>query len=365
MYRGIIQEGNWVKEGSYLRGVVKDRGYDRFIQRGRIYRIYHKDLKPGPRPSLLHQSSKQLLSYLSHPNAWWRMTAQKLLILKGDPAVIPELKKMVRDKEGLFDRLFNSTKDFGLKRLHALWTLEGLAGLDADVVKGALQDADPRIRAAAIRVSEPFLKQNHLEIFKALKAMIGEKNPEVMQQLLLTFRSRNEETKPLVQQIVKNFPENDVIQLTAKENLNPSFSRIQELSAQYKLRGGEVATQVMNGFRIFQDNCSACHGMDGKGLPQLAPSLVGSPRVTGDVKQTAKILLHGLTGPVNGKEYNGPMASQAQYTDEELADVLSYIREHLNGSGTVWRGAVRVVREKYRERKKYWTLEELKKDTLP
>jgi mono/diheme cytochrome c family protein len=168
-----------------------------------------------------------------------------------------------------------------------------------------------------------------------------------------------------VQQIVKNFPKNDLIQLTAKENLNPSFSRIQELSAQYKLRGGEVATQVMNGFRIFQDNCSACHGMDGKGLPQLAPSLVGSPRVTGDVKQTAKILLHGLTGPVNGKEYNGPMASQAQYTDEELADVLSYIREHLNGSGTVWRGAVRSVREKYRERKKYWTLEELKNDTLP
>jgi mono/diheme cytochrome c family protein len=365
MYRGIIQEGNWVKEGSYLRGVVKDRGYDRFIQRGRIYRIYHKDLKPGPRPSLLHQSSQQLLSYLSHPNAWWRMTAQKLLILKGDPAVIPELKKMVRDKEGLIDRLFNSTKDFGLKRLHALWTLEGLAGLDADVVKGALQDADPRIRAAAIRVSEPFLKQNQPEIFKALKAMIGEKDPEVMQQLLLTFRTRNEETKPLVQQIVKNFPKNDLIQLTAKENLNPSFSRIQELSAQYKLRGGEVATQVMNGFRIFQDNCSACHGMDGKGLPQLAPSLVGSPRVTGDVKQTAKILLHGLTGPVNGKEYNGPMASQAQYTDEELADVLSYIREHLNGSGTVWRGAVRSVREKYRERKKYWTLEELKNDTLP
>jgi hypothetical protein len=55
--------------------------------------------------------------------------------------------------------------------------------------------------------------------------------------------------------------------------------------------------------------------------------------------------------------YNGPMASQAGYSDEELADVLSYVREHLNQSGTIWRGSVRGVREKYKERKEYWTME--------
>jgi hypothetical protein len=70
-------------------------------------------------------------------------------------------------------------------------------------------------------------------------------------------------------------------------------------------------------------------------------------------------LLHGLTGPVDGKTYNGPMSSQAAYSDEELADVLSYVREHLNGSGTVWRGNIRGLREKYKDRKTYWTLNEL------
>ena len=76
-----------------------------------------------------------------------------------------------------------------------------------------------------------------------------------------------------------------------------------------------------------------------------------------------RILLHGLTGPVAGKTFNGPMASQASYSDEELADVLSYVREHLNGSGTIWRGSIRRVREEYAARKNYWTLDELKLDS--
>ena len=46
MYRGIIQEGNWVGEGSYLRGVVQQYGLDRNIGRGRIYR--HGGLDRAP-----------------------------------------------------------------------------------------------------------------------------------------------------------------------------------------------------------------------------------------------------------------------------------------------------------------------------
>ncbi|MDQ3845472.1 MAG: c-type cytochrome [Bacteroidota bacterium] len=362
MYRGIIQEGTWVGEGSYLRGVVKEKGYDRFVQRGRIYRVYHKKMEPGPAPQLLHKTSSELIEYLSHPNGWWRMTAQKLIILKGDPSVVNKLREIVQGNEGFFTKLFQPGKDFALERLHALWTLEGLQRIDPSLLKTALRDKDPRVRAAAIRISEPYLKTNNAEIFQALKGLLHDENPEVVQQLLLTFRSKANETKPLVQEVVKRFPKNDVIQVTAKENLNPAFSELQALSEQYKLRGGEVATQIINGFRLFQENCATCHGQNGMGTPQLAPPLVGSPRLKGDPGMAIRILLHGLTGPVNGVEYNGPMASQAQYTDEELADILSYIREHLNGSGTIWRGSVRSIRDKYKDRKTYWTLEELAKE---
>jgi glucose/arabinose dehydrogenase len=90
MYRGIIQEGTWVGEGSYLRGVVNEKGYDKFVGRGRIYRIVHEDMEPGKKPELLTKTSSELLEYLGHPNGWWRMTAQKLIVLKGDKSVVSD-----------------------------------------------------------------------------------------------------------------------------------------------------------------------------------------------------------------------------------------------------------------------------------
>ncbi|MEP6584829.1 MAG: c-type cytochrome [Ginsengibacter sp.] len=362
MYRGIIQEGTWVGEGSYLRKVVKERGYDKFVQKGRIYRIYHEDTKPGEAPQLLGKTASQLISYLSHPNGWWRMTAQKLIILKGDTSVANELRNIVISNDGFFTKIFHSKNDYGLERLHALWTLEGLRCINESILKIALQDKDPRVRVAAIRISEPLLKQGSQPILEALKQLKDDKDPEVIQQLLLTFRARNNETKSITNEILKSFAGNELIKLTAQENLNPSFSEIQQLSDQYKLKGGEMATQIIHGFKLFQENCATCHGHTGQGTPQLAPPLVGSLRLKDTSGIALRILLNGLTGPVDGVQYNGPMASQAAYTDEELADIVSYIREHLNNSGTIWRGNVTKVREKYKTRKTYWTLAELSKE---
>ena len=358
MHRGIIQEGNWVKEGSYLRKVVKEKGFDKFVRKGRIYRIYHENDKPGTLPQLLNKSASELLQYLAHPNGWWRMTAQKLIILKDDKTVVKELKKMVTRDQDFFSKLFEGDKNPALERLHALWTLEGMQSLDIPLLKAALQDKDHRVRIAATRMCEPYLLKNDGEIYEALKKLIDDQHPEVAQQLLLSMRKRNNETKEWIPSILKKFPGNEVIQVTAKENLNPSFSEIVTLKEQYRLRG-ELATEVANGFRLFQENCASCHGGDAKGISQLAPPLVGSPRLQGDSSLAIRILLHGLTGPVDGVEYPGPMAPQSQYSDEELSAIISYVRGHLNRKGFFWRGLVGREREKYKDRKNYWTLEEL------
>ena len=360
MYRGIIQEGQWVGEGSYLRNVVKEKGYDKFVGMGRIYRIYHESQKPGPKPDLLNKSSEELLDYLDHPNGWWRNTAQKLIILKGDQSVVPELIETLEGNENFFSDLFQSDKDFAIERLHALWTLEGLNAIGKNLLQVAFRDEDPRVRAAGVRISDRYLKEKDPEILAALKDLANDPDPEVLQQLILSFRICNEETKSVVKSILEQQPDNEVIKVTAAENLNPSFSVVQALRDKFRLRGGDAASQIVNGYKIFKEYCSTCHGPDGKGLPQLAPSLVGSPRVTGDADVTINILLHGLTGPVDGVEYNGPMASVAQQNDEYIADVVSYIRAQLNNEGTIWRGRVRVMREKNKERKNYWTLKELK-----
>ncbi len=249
--------------------------------------------------------------------------------------------------------------DFGIERVHALWTLEGLHAADKEILKTAFHDKDARVRAAAIRISEQYLKKGDTEILEALKQLASDEHPEVIQQLILSFRLNNEATKELVTTLRDKFKDNKLIGITAAENLNPAFSEIQMLREKYKLLGGDAPLQIIAGYKIFQDHCSTCHGSQGKGIDQLAPPLVGSPRVTGDVRTTIKILLHGLHGPVDGKTYNGPMASVAQYNDPEISNIVSYIRAHLNNSSTVWRGVVRNVRDEYTDRKNYWTLKEL------
>ena len=75
--------------------------------------------------------------------------------------------------------------------------------------------------------------------------------------------------------------------------------------------------------------CSACHGANGEGGP-IGPPLAGADWVTGPVSNLIRIQLRGLTGPitVSGKEYNfpAPMAALAYQTDEQIAAVLTYVR---------------------------------------
>lgn len=87
------------------------------------------------------------------------------------------------------------------------------------------------------------------------------------------------------------------------------------------------------GQRKFKEACSACHGEDGMGKPNLAPTLVGSEWVVTDVPgRLIRIPLAGLTGPIKVKgELVVTSAGQmpaigAGLNDEELAAVLSYIR---------------------------------------
>ncbi len=358
MYRGIIQEGTWVGEGSYLRGEVKRKGYDQYVGRGRIYKIIHEEETEGPKPNLLDKKASELVEYLGHPNGWWRITAQKLLVLKGDHSVVPALEKIVQGN----DSWFAGDKDLGIERLHALWTLDGLAAAQKPLLLKALKDEDPRVRAAAIRICEPFVDRLDEEVMTALKSVANDNEAEVLQQLILTFRRQNDATKDVVKTIADRFPDNELIKATAGENLNPSFSVIQQLREKYRLRGGDAAGQIVHGYAIFQEYCSTCHGKDAMGIDQLAPPLVGSPRVKGDAEIMMRILLHGLEGPVDGKTYNGPMAPVAQESDEYIADIISYVREELNGAGTVWRGRVRGVRERTKEKTGYYTLAEIEKE---
>lgn len=95
--------------------------------------------------------------------------------------------------------------------------------------------------------------------------------------------------------------------------------------------------------------CSACHGAEGQGVPMLAPPLAGSDIVGGPVSNLIRIQLRGLTGPltVSGKDYNlpAPMAALAFQTDEQIAAVLTYVRNsHGNKAPAVTADQVKALR---------------------
>lgn len=82
------------------------------------------------------------------------------------------------------------------------------------------------------------------------------------------------------------------------------------------------------GKAVFAKYCLVCHQADGSGVPGMHPPLTPGSWVGNDPKELIAIMMKGLSGKieVNGETYNGFMPSQAQLTDEEIADVLSYIR---------------------------------------
>lgn len=168
LYHGILQHRIYIT--SYLRQQILDRSLDQPLDLGRIYRIVSDAKSPGPKPQLAKAASEQLVTSLSHPNGWWRDTAQRLLVERNDPASIAPLKQLV-------DAGANA-----LGRLHALWTLEGMRQLDFATLKAALNDAHPKVRAAAMRISEPLLR-NQPELVSELLKHVDDAAPDVQLQL--------------------------------------------------------------------------------------------------------------------------------------------------------------------------------------
>ena len=98
----------------------------------------------------------------------------------------------------------------------------------------------------------------------------------------------------------------------------------------------------MAGREIFRRDgyCGTCHMRDGQGLPASGfPPLVGTDWVVGDKERLVKLTLDGLTGPieVNDVMYLGqvPMTPfRNLLTDEEIADVLTYVRNAFGNSAS-------------------------------
>ncbi len=85
------------------------------------------------------------------------------------------------------------------------------------------------------------------------------------------------------------------------------------------------------GKEVYDQNCLACHQIDGGGVPMLTPSLVNAEWVQGDKVRLINVVLKGLQGvEINGDIYDNPMPPLTHLSDEDIAAVLTYIRANFN-----------------------------------
>jgi mono/diheme cytochrome c family protein len=97
----------------------------------------------------------------------------------------------------------------------------------------------------------------------------------------------------------------------------------------------DLKQSIKRGADVYLIQCLQCHQENGEGLEGVYPPLTKSDYLMADKKRSILQTLKGVSGEikVNGKIYNGEMAAFETLTDEEISDVLNYVRNSWGNKG--------------------------------
>jgi mono/diheme cytochrome c family protein len=89
------------------------------------------------------------------------------------------------------------------------------------------------------------------------------------------------------------------------------------------------AQNMQKGKKIYETRCLACHQADGGGVPNMNAPLDGASNVVGnDIARLVRIIRYGYNERValDGFYYSNAMTASPDLKDNEMADLLTYIR---------------------------------------
>ncbi len=194
--RGIIEHVIFMVP--WISDQIRDRNLEAGQNLGRIYRVVRVD-RPidRRRPRLDQATAAELVGHLSHPTGWWRLTSQRLLVERRDPAAVPLLQELAR-------RGANP-----LGRLHALWTLEGCGVLERDTLAAMMEDGDEWVRAAAIRLAERRSgAEQEAQLLARVTRALEDPSPSVrLQATLVASALQTPQALPVVARLVRGGPD--------------------------------------------------------------------------------------------------------------------------------------------------------------
>lgn len=361
MHRGIIQHGAYMT--SYLRERLAASGMDKMVGMGRILRVKHSDTGLSEMPDLTSASPAELVGFLSDKNGWVRDRAQQLIIHTQLTSVKDALMDVIKSDEN------------GLASIHALYALEGLKAIDANILMDAVNSKDEQLVAHALLMFSN-VDTNEDQNIDVVNALV-DRNSASIDLYLISFmgewyKKADHDFIPIMMDLVKRNDggiywdalvgamsgEEESLKTMTNALLDENSNQLDELitnrNNDKKYWIYEQASLPLDdrthGLQLYRSTCATCHGGNGRGVEGLAPPLDNSEYIKGPAKRLGLVLLHGMKGPVtvNGKRYemNAQMPgilNNPDFTDQDIVDLMTYLS---NAFGTSTRGAnVKMIKE--------------------
>jgi nitrite reductase (NO-forming) len=132
------------------------------------------------------------------------------------------------------------------------------------------------------------------------------------------------------------------------DRAQPNLAAVATAAAAQAAGTQTTEEQSKAGQALFAGTCSTCHQANGEGMEGVFPPLAKSSMIKDNPKRIVDIILHGLNGPitVNGKDYNSTMPPMTQLTDDEVANIATYVLNSWGNPGG------RITKEEAAERRK-------------
>ncbi len=98
-----------------------------------------------------------------------------------------------------------------------------------------------------------------------------------------------------------------------------------------------IQASMARGKVVYDTYCLPCHQADGSGVPTMNPPLIKTSWVLGSKPALIEQVLKGSANKVviDGEKFNGAMPAQAHLTDEQIADVLSFVRNSFGNKASI------------------------------
>lgn len=334
--KGIIQHRAYMS--NYLREKIVEKGLDTINNRGRIYKLSALGSEPKM-PALADAKLEDLPAFLQDPNQQVRIHAQKELVFKNEKETIPTLLNIAKDKEA------------PMGQIHALWTLDGMDALEAStLLEVATETSNDKVLYQILLLTTHF--QEKEDSFINLIEQAFQKENPALDYVLAHCLGSIPSTSAMWTELAKRYPDDPYMaealvsglpvdetdwnkKLTQSKD-DPSLCAVLEKSLANlqaeAIQTPQFYTQLIdddrtNGLKLFKTTCATCHGLDGQGIPQLAPSLAASDIMKNSEVQVVSFILNGYQK--EGSAFNAPMPSyiaDPNFSNQDIVDLLRYLK---------------------------------------